>query len=133
MQPSKRSPKALLGFTLIETLVALAIVAIALAAGSQATQALTRTSERQADQVLAQLCAENALHAFRLSRQMPGVGVSTNDCLQARQNFVTELEIQPTPNPNFRRVDVRVRRAQAVDNLTQAPTLMHISTVVGRY
>ncbi|MEN9844157.1 MAG: hypothetical protein RLZZ612_1986 [Pseudomonadota bacterium] len=133
MQPCKVSPQAWRGFTLIETLVALAIVAIALAAGAQATQALTRTSERQADQVLAQLCAENALHALRLSRQMPGVGISTSECAQALQTFVAELDIQPTPNPNFRRVDVRVRRAPAMGNFGQAPTLMHISTVVGRY
>lgn len=125
--------KKISGFTLIETLVALAIVAIALAAGSQATEALTRTSERQADQLMAQLCAENALHALRLSRQLPGVGISTTDCLQARQGFIAELNIQPTPNPNFRRVDVRVRRAMETGSLTQAPTLMHISTVVGRY
>ena len=35
------------GFTLIEILVALAVVAVALAAGSQATGALTRAAARQ--------------------------------------------------------------------------------------
>ncbi|NDB01935.1 MAG: prepilin-type N-terminal cleavage/methylation domain-containing protein, partial [Betaproteobacteria bacterium] len=49
------------GFTLVEVLVALGIVAIALTAGLQATAALTRNAQRQIDNTLAQLCAENAL------------------------------------------------------------------------
>jgi general secretion pathway protein I len=119
---------------LIETLVALAVVAVALAAGGQATQALVRTSERQSDQMLAQLCAENALYALRLSRQMPGVGTSHSDCLQAQQSFMVEVDTQPTPNPNFRRVDVRVRRPiEAAAGGRTPPTLLHIATVVGRY
>ena len=49
------------GFTLLEVLVALGIVAIALAAGMQATAALTRNAQRQTDALLGQMCAENAL------------------------------------------------------------------------
>ena len=55
------------GFTLVEVLVALGIVAIALMAGLQATTALTRNALRQSDIVLAQLCAENELVKARLS------------------------------------------------------------------
>ena len=47
------------GFTLIEVLVALGIVAIALTAGLQATAALTNNGMRQSDILLAHLCAEN--------------------------------------------------------------------------
>ena len=56
-------PRAALarGFTLIEVLVALGIVAIALIAGTQATMALTRNAQRQSDVMLAQICAENEL------------------------------------------------------------------------
>ncbi|MEI6804842.1 MAG: type II secretion system minor pseudopilin GspI, partial [Burkholderiales bacterium] len=58
--------KRLLGFTLIEVLVALGIVALALGSGVRATNALTRNAQRQSDQMLAQLCAENAMIAVRL-------------------------------------------------------------------
>ena len=51
------------GFTLVEVLVALGIVAIALLAGSQASNALVRNSARQTDITLAHVCAENALVA----------------------------------------------------------------------
>ena len=71
------------GFTLIEVLVALAIVAIALMAGLQATSALTRNAQRQSDVLLAHLCAENELVKVRLSKQMPSVGDSTQTCEQA--------------------------------------------------
>ena len=54
------------GFTLIEVLVALGIVAIALIAGLQATTALTRNAERQSDMLLAQICADNELAKVRL-------------------------------------------------------------------
>ena len=43
------------GFTLVEVLVALAIVAIALMAGLQATTALARNAQRQSDILLAHL------------------------------------------------------------------------------
>ena len=49
------------GFTLVEVLVALGIVAIALTAGLRATAALTNNGMRQSDILLAHICAENEL------------------------------------------------------------------------
>lgn len=117
------------GFTLIEILVALAIVAITLMAGLQATGALTRAATRQTDQWLAQICAENELSRLRLLRQLPGVGDSTVDCEQAGQTLQVRLSVLPTPNPNFRRVDATV--AGPVDGNTVR--LLTLSTVLGRY
>jgi len=114
------------GFTLIEVLVALAIVAIALAAGTQATSALTRNAQRQSDVMLATMCAENELVKARLARQMPAVGDSGLVCTQAGMVFGVSISTTQTLNPNFRRVDVRVRDAG------DAP-ILQISTVVGRY
>ena len=113
------------GFTLIEVLVALAIVAIALAAGLKSTEALTRNAERQSDMLLAQLCAENELAKSRLSRQMPGIGDSTVPCEQAGRAFSVTVSVAPTPNPSFRRVD-----AQVFDG---ALPILRIASIVGRY
>ena len=113
------------GFTLIEVLVALGIVAVALAAGVRATASLSRNAERQSDLLLAQLCAENALVNVRLSRQMPAVGDNTSTCEQAGRSLLTRLSVQATPNPNFLRVE-----AQILDGESRILTL---STVVGRY
>ena len=113
------------GFTLVEVLVALAIVAIALMAGLQATSALTRNALRQSDIVLAQLCAENELVRARLSRQMPSVGDSTQTCEQAGRQLTLVTSVRPTPNPSFRRVDAQVLDGQN--------SILRVSTIVGRY
>ena len=112
------------GFTLIEVLVALSIVAIALMAGLQATSALTRNAQRQSDVLLAHLCAENELVKVRLSRQMPSVGDSTQACEQAGRSFEVAIRVRPTPNPVFRRVDAQV--------LSEGSSILRISTIVGR-
>lgn len=113
------------GFTLIEVLVALGIIAIALVAGLQATAALTTNALRQSDMLLAQICAENELTRVRLARQMPGIGDTASTCQQAGQNFDVVLAVAATPNPNFLRVDARVGQG--------GQSLLRISTVVGRY
>lgn len=122
---SARQRVRLRGFTLVEVLVALGIVAIALAAGVRATASLTRNSERQSDQLLAQLCAKNALINLRLSQQMPAVGDNTSTCEQAGRSLAVKLAVQPTPNPNFLRVEAQVSDGQA--------RLLNLSTLVGRY
>ena len=114
------------GFTLIEVLIALGIVALALAAGSQATMSLTRNAQRQSDLLLADLCAENELAKARLARQMPAVGDSGSICVQAGVSFNVTTSTIATLNPNFRRVDVQVR------DEADAP-ILRISTIVGRY
>lgn len=96
------------GFTLIEVLVALAIVAISLVAGLQATTALTNNALRQSDVLLAHLCAENELIKVRLLQQLPGVGDNTSLCEQAGRGLQVTLSVTPTPNPRFRRVDAQI-------------------------
>lgn len=113
------------GFTLIEVLVALSIVAIALIAGAQATAALTFNAQRQTDTTLAHLCAENELIKIRLSNRLPTVGSDTISCPQAGRIFDVKVSVQTTPNPSFRRVDAQVLE----DNLS----ILRLSTVVGRY
>ncbi|AVS77117.1 type II secretion system protein GspI [Paracidovorax avenae] len=118
-----RAPAA--GFTLVEVLVALAIVAIALTAGTQATSALARNAARQADVMLAHICAENELVKVRLARQMPSIGDSTVPCEQAGLRYDVAVGVRPTPNPQFRRVDAQVFDATG--------PVLRLSTIVGRY
>jgi general secretion pathway protein I len=96
------------GFTLIEVLVALGIVAVALAAGTQAMMALSNNTARQSDVFLGQICAENELVKIRLSRQLPSVGDGTTVCEQAGRTLNVQVSVRPTPNPSFRRVDASV-------------------------
>lgn len=118
-------PQRARGFTLVEVLVALAIVAIALGAGLQATSALTRNALRQSSVLLAHLCAENELVKVRLATTMPPIGESSGTCIQGGRNFGVTVSVLPTPNPSFRRVDAQVFEEQA--------PVLRLSTVVGRY
>lgn len=118
--------KAARGFTLVEVLVALAIVAVALAAGMRAAGALTGNTERLAAVTAGQWCAENALTNLRLARQLPGIGDADFSCEQLGRRYAGTLVTRPTPNPNFRRVDARV-----LDDSGQP--VVTVTTVIGRY
>jgi general secretion pathway protein I len=119
----RRSARA--GFTLIEVLVALAIVAITLGAGLRAASVLTDNAQRLEDVVAAQWCAENQLTGLRISRTFPGVGDADFGCEQLGRSYPGKLVTRPTPNPSFRRVDAVVSDAEGRPLLT-------LSTVLAR-
>jgi general secretion pathway protein I len=96
------------GFTLIEVLVAVAIVAVALGAGIKASGALVNNAQRLADVSAAQWCADNELVGLKLGRNTPGVGDYDFACDQLARRYKGRLAVRPTPNPNFRRVDTIV-------------------------
>ncbi len=113
------------GFTLIEVMVALAIVAISLAAGSRAASSVVDTSQRLSDVVLAQWCADNQLTELRLSGQLPAVGKTPFTCVQLGRNFKGTIKVQPTPNPSFRRVDASVANDDDRELLTISTVMSH--------
>jgi len=121
MSPSARGN----GFTLLEVLVALAITAVALAAGLRAASALGDNAQRLADVVAAQWCADNQLTELRLRRAFPGVGDSDFSCEQLGRSYKGKLVTRPTPNPGFRRVD-------AILSTEEGQPLITLSTVLGR-
>ncbi len=112
------------GFTLIEVLVALGMVAIALAAGARASYALTNNATRQSEMLLAQLCADNEIIKIRLAPQIPNVGNSTVTCEQAGRTLQVSVAVQATSNTEFRRVDVKASQAGGA--------VWQLSTVVAR-
>jgi len=113
------------GFTLVEVLVALAIVAVSLISASQVGGAWVLNANRQWQYQLAQVCADNALIALRLSSQLPGMGERSIECTQAQREMRVELTVRATPNPSFRRVEAQVFEAQT--------PLIRVQTVIGRY
>ncbi len=119
-----RTRQSARGFTLIEVLVALGIVAVALMAGLQAIGSLSQQADRQTLSMLRQICAENELIRLRLRRQLPDTGNSQTECLQAGHSLQVDVSVKPTPNPNFRRVDARV--------LSRGDFVLQLSTVMGR-
>lgn len=112
-------------FTLVEVLVALAIVAVTLAAGLRAAGSVIDNAARLADVSAAQWCADNQLAELRLGKRFPGTGDTEFACEQLGRRYKGELRVRPTPNPNFRRVDAAVTQEDG-------RPLVTVSTIVGR-
>jgi len=96
------------GFTLLEVLVALVIIGVALAAAMRGAMSLTNAADATRMKLLATLTAENRLLELRLARQRLDIGQSTADCEQGGITFACEQAIKSTPNPFFRRIEMRV-------------------------
>jgi general secretion pathway protein I len=96
------------GFTLLEVLVALVIIGTALAASLRSVASLTRNSQDLRAAMMATWSAENRLTQIRLSREWPPLGRRVFACTQGELPLRCEEQINPTPNPAFRRVEVSV-------------------------
>jgi general secretion pathway protein I len=95
------------GFTLIEILVALAVIGIALTAAVRATGQLAEQEERLRLQQLASICAENTFAEIKLREGFPATGERQLQCTQDGVTLSATVSVLPTPNPNFRRLQSR--------------------------
>lgn len=103
------------GFTLIEVLVALAIVAIALLAALRAVaQSTTNVSELRG-RLLAGWVAENLLAEHRALGEWIPLGIHRGKESQAGFEFAWRQEVVATPNQAFRRIDVFVYQGPGED------------------
>ena len=114
------------GFTLLEVLVALVIIGVALAASMRGAMSLTNTAEYSRDKLLALLTAENRLLELRLARERLEPGEEILPCDQGGIAFTCAQAVKPTPNPFFRRVEVRVFRSDEAGNRRQLAELMTV-------
>lgn len=96
------------GFTLLEVLVALVIIGTALAASLRSIASLTQNSQDLRAAMMATWSAENRLTQIRLSSEWPPLGRRVFACAQGEMPLRCEEQINPTPNPAFRRVEVTV-------------------------
>ena len=110
----RREPSAARGFTLIEVLVALAIVAVTLGAGIKAAGSLTDNTARLADVTAAQWCADNQLTGLKLARQFPDIGDSRLHLRAARPHLRRQADRAADAEPELpprRRAHPRRRTA----------------------
>lgn len=99
------------GFTLLEVLIALAILAIALAAALRATGNVTSTQGALHARLLASFSAENRLSELRLSHAWLPLGTRRFPCAQQALALQCAETVSTTPNPLFRKVEVFVTSA----------------------
>ena len=102
------TPRRPRGFTLLETLVALAILAIALTAAFRALGVTAQSAAELRERMLGDWVAENRLSELRATATWPSPGVSEGSAEQAGRSYRWREEVKTTPNPLFRRIDVSV-------------------------
>ena len=103
------------GFTLVEVLVALAILAVALAAGFRSVAQSAETATALKSRTLALWVAQNRLAEAQLEAPTPAVGERTGREAQAGATFSWHITISGTPNPAFRKIDISVADASTPD------------------
>jgi general secretion pathway protein I len=101
------------GFTLIEVMVALTVLAVAFAAGYRALGQSTNDADLLRRRALAQWVAQNQLALMQLNPTRAETG--TGEQRQGGFDFVWQATLQPTPNPAFRKVDIAVADKREAD------------------
>jgi len=98
------------GFTLLEILVAVTVLAIALAAIISAGANFAHSSSDLRDKTLALWVAHNRLTEVELQPVWPQVGVSNDDVQMGGTQWTWRAEVQGTQDPTLRRVDIHVQK-----------------------
>lgn len=96
------------GFTLLETLVALAIIALALGSAMRAIGSTASAAGHLRDHTLATWIAENRLAEMRARQAWPPIGQRQGRSDMGGSTFLWTEIVSGTPNPLFRRVDIEV-------------------------
>jgi len=96
------------GFTLLEVLVALFILAITMAAVSRTASSSIHHVEALRTRVIADWVAQNRLAQHQARGDYPAPGFQTGEEAQAGQSYPWREEVIATPNPTMRRIIVNV-------------------------
>ena len=94
------------GFTLVEILVALTILAITMGAYlSQLDSQIIQTQSAR-DRTLAHWVAQNHLANMRLTKQWPSTGSQNYTAKQGQQTWQINQQVTATPNAKIKRIEL---------------------------
>ena len=105
---NRRMPLSARGFTLLEVLIALAILATALIAGFRAVGLATSNAQDLEERQLAEWVALNRLAGHRIIGEFLETGTYEGVEQQSSYEFHWKEEVKATPNALVRRTEVRV-------------------------
>ena len=116
------------GFTLLEVMVALAVVAIALAALVKGGGQSAVTAAHLRDKSFAHWVAMNRVAELRLQPQWPATGESRGDEEMARRRWYTLARVSATEDADLRRLEVEVRGSEE----KEAPVIARVTAFLPR-
>jgi len=117
-----KTPQA--GFTLIEVLVALAIIAVAMSAAVRVAGLMTQSSGVLRDRSIAMIAAQSRMAELRLEGKLP-MGVKAMECDQGRLLLRCEQVIGGVENGRLLKVGVQV-----FDRSQEGPALARVETLL---
>ena len=100
------------GFTLLEVLVALAVLALALGALLSASAGQARNAAYLVERTFAQWVAANVVAGFRLEDDWPDTGDHAGRSEMAGATWYWHAAVETTDDPDLRRVEVGVGTAR---------------------
>ncbi len=103
------------GFTLLEIMVALAVLALAMGAVIRAAADYTGNQSYLRDRTLTAWVARNVLVQHQLEQQWPDVGEREGTLEMGRREWQWLANISQTDEERLRRIDVEVRALDADD------------------
>ena len=103
------------GFTLVEILVALAIVAIGLSAAARATSQVIAGTESARLRLVANWVAQDRLAEHSARADWPAPGVATGSTSQGPFTFAWRETVHSTGEPSLRQIDIVVSGADRPD------------------
>ncbi|HXN16530.1 MAG TPA: type II secretion system minor pseudopilin GspI [Usitatibacter sp.] len=122
MRGSAGARAAQRAFTLIEILIALAILAVALAATTRAASVATDGALETRQRLLATWAAQNRVAELHARRLFPSPSTSRSSAEQGGLSLEIEETVSATDNPTIRRVELTVadarNRARVLTRLT---------------
>ena len=99
------------GFTLIECLIALMIMAIVLASASRTIGLAINNIKESYLRELSMWVADNTMNEYYLGGVYPNIGKTQNKVTMAGVNFIVSTDIEATPNQYFRKIIIAVAEA----------------------
>lgn len=108
------------GFTLLEVLAALVIVALGMLGVIEAVSQTARNSSYVREKTIAHWIAMNQLTRVRLAPQAPKIDKSSDQVDMGGRRWRWTMEVQQTPVESVRRIDITVRPDDAEEGSSLA-------------
>ena len=111
------------GFTLLEVLVAMAILSLGMIAVFSAMSQSMNVTARLRDKTLASWIALDRITELQVTGEYPGAGTRSNQVEMAHMEWAYEMKITNVPQIEMRRIDITVSLVESPDDI--------LATVIG--
>jgi general secretion pathway protein I len=127
---ARASARRILGFTLIEVIVALVVIGLGMLGVIQAVSQTAGNSGYLRDKTIAHWVAMNRLTEIRLQKSAPGIDKTSDEVEMAGRRWKWTMNVTQSPVETIRRIDISVRPAEAKEGASLASVTGFYGTAV---